>query len=80
MDKEMASIIFMPVCTKCLKIIWQEIDGLQSVDVIRDSPRILGATYYISPYNCPHCGALFNSIIMPTKLPFNPYDFNDYIT
>ena len=69
MDKEIASILFMPVCTKCLKIIWQEIDGRQSVGAICGSPR------YISPDKCPHCGTWFNNITIPTKLPFNAYDY-----
>ena len=75
MDKEIASILFMPVCTKCLKIIWQEIDGRQSVGIICGSPRLMGATYDISPDKCPHCGAWFNNITIPTKLPFNAYDY-----
>ena len=74
MDKEIASILFMPVCTKCLKIIWQEINGGQSVDVICDSPRLRMPTYDISPDKCPYCGAWFNNITIPTKLPFNAYD------
>ena len=75
MDKEIASIMFMPVCTKCLKIIWQEIDGQQSVGDIYGSPRLMGAKYNISPDKCPHCGAWFNNITIPTKLPFNLYDY-----
>lgn len=75
MDKEIASIMFMPVCTKCWKIIWQEIDVRQNVGVIRGSSWIMGATYDISPYKCPHCGAWFNNITIPTKLPFNTYDY-----
>ena len=67
-DYKVASIMFMPVCTKCLKIIWQEVDASQSIDFI-------GATYDISPNKCPHCGALFNSIEIPAKLPFNLYDY-----
>ena len=75
MDKEITSILFMPVCTKCLKIIWQEIDGRQSVDIICGSPRLMSATYDISPDKCPHCGALFSNITIPTKLPFTAYDY-----
>lgn len=75
MDKEIASIMFMPVCMKCLNIIWQEVDAPQSVGVIGGSPRLMGAKYDISPDKCPHCGALFNSIKIPTKLPFNSYDY-----
>jgi len=75
MDKEIASIMFMPVCTKCLKIILQEIDVQQRDCNVFDSPRLMGATYDISPDKCPHCGAWFNNITIPTKLPFNAYDY-----
>ena len=75
MDKEIASIMFMPVCAKCRKIIWQEVDAPQSVGVIDGLPRLKGATYDISPNQCPHCGAWFDVIKIPTKLPFNPYDY-----
>ena len=75
MDKEIASITFMPVCTKCWKIIWQEIDGRQSVGIVCGSPRLMYPTYDISPDKCPHCGTLFNNITIPTKLPFNSYDY-----
>lgn len=70
MNKEIASIMFMPVCTKCLKIIWQEVDAPQSVGVIGGSPKC-----DISPDKCPHCGTWFNSIKIPTKLPFNAHDY-----
>ena len=75
MNKETASIMFMPVCTKCLKIIWRKIDARQSVDTVCGSPRLINATYDISPDECPHCGALFNNITIPTKLPFNSCDY-----
>ncbi len=75
MDKEIASIMFMPVCTKCLKIIRKRIDAWQSVDMVCGSPKIVNAAYDISPDECPYCGALFNNITMPTKLPFNPCDY-----
>ena len=75
MDKEIASIMFMPVCTKCLKSIWQEINGQQSAGVICGSPKLMDATCDISPDKCPHCGAWFNNITIPTKLSFNSYDY-----
>ena len=74
MDKKITSIMFLPVCTKCLKIIWQEVDMPKRVDIIGDSPKLMGAIYDISPDKCPHCGALFNYITIPTKLPFNAFD------
>jgi len=75
MDKEIASIMFMPVCTKCWKIIRQKIDARQSVNIVCGSPRLIDETYDISPDRCPHCGALFNNITIPTKLPFNSCDY-----
>ena len=70
MDKEIASILFMPVCTKCLKIIWQRIEGSQRIGLVCGFPRLVGPTYDISPSQCPHCGAWFDNITIPTKLPF----------
>ena len=67
-NKEIASILFMPVCTKCLKIIWETIDVQQRVGAI-------SAAYDISPDKCPYCGTWFNNIAIPTKLPFNAYDY-----
>lgn len=75
MDKEIASIMFVPVCTKCWKIIWQEIDVQQRVSNICGSPGVMYATYDISPNKCPHCGALFDNVTIPTRLPFNAYDY-----
>ena len=75
MDKDIVSIVFLPVCAKCFKIIWQEVDAPQSDGVIDGSPRLMGAKYDISPDTCPHCGAWFDSIKIPTKLPFNSYDY-----
>ena len=75
MDKEIASIMFMPVCTECWNIIFQEIDVQQSSGIVRDSPRLIYPKYAISPDKCPHCGALFNNITIPTKLPFDSYDY-----
>lgn len=77
MDKEIASILFMPVCTKCLKIIWQTIEGREKYEIIGGSQRYMGVTYDISPSKCPYCGAWFNNIAMPTKLPF---DATEHIT
>lgn len=66
MDKETASIMFMPVCTK---FIWQEIDGRQSIGVVCGSPRLMGATHDISPDKCPHCGALSCYTSSESRIP-----------
>ena len=71
MDKEIASILFMPVCTKCLKIIFQTVDGQERYGSVCGRPQLIGAAYDITPEKCPHCGSFFNNITMPTKLPFN---------
>lgn len=74
-DNGITSIVFLPVCSKCLDIIWQEVDAPQSVGVIDGSPRLMGAKYDITPNECPHCGRFIDSIVIPTKLPFNGLEY-----
>lgn len=65
----MATIQFMPVCTECKKVIFDYIDcnnEVLSMDNVRYPTH-----YQITPYSCPNCGAIFEQIVMPTRLPFD---------
>ena len=57
----MAEIKFLPVCSNCGKIIYQKID-YQHPDLFR---------HEFTPAHCPHCWAMIESIMMPTRLPFD---------
>jgi len=59
----MNTILFMPVCTKCLKIIWQTVDCDDKHNIVPDK--------------CPYCGTWFDRIAMPTKLPFDARDYTE---
>ena len=69
MDNKIASILFMPVCTKCLKIIWQTVDAKE--ERVDNGRPFIGSNCEIYPNKCPHCGTWFDHIVIPTKLPFN---------
>ena len=71
-EKGITSIMFLPVCKKCLNIIWQEVDCEQRPAIYSGKPRLrLVADYDIRPERCPHCNSWITSIEMPTKLPFD---------
>lgn len=70
-DNETTSIVFLPVCKKCLNIIWQTVNCEERTGIICGIPRIAGAEYDIEPQKCPHCGRFIDNISIPTKLPFN---------
>ena len=74
-DYGIASIVFLPVCSKCLNIIWQEVDYEKRIGIMGGVPRIIGDEYDITPNKCPHCGMFINSIVIPTKLPFNSSEY-----
>jgi uncharacterized protein with PIN domain len=69
-ENEFSSIVFLPVCKKCLKIIWEEVDCTESIRVINNT-QMLSAFYDIKPDKCPHCNAIIDRIEMPTSLPFS---------
>jgi len=71
----MAEIRFMPVCTECKKIIFERIDCNNMVwqkDTIRYC-----VNYQLTPYSCPNCGAIFEQIEIPTRLPFDNRDMEN---
>lgn len=68
----MASISFVPMCTNCKQIIWDVIDYKEAYR----QPDVLGGARYfkdheISPERCPNCGKIFESIEVPTKIPYD---------
>ena len=67
----MAEIKFLPVCSKCNKIIWEQINYEAQLDKFANSRVYAFCSYAITPYECPYCGEVFESITMPTKLPFD---------
>lgn len=64
-----ADIEFRPVCGNCGRMV----DGI--VNCIQTEPYSNGVCnvvdYLIKPAECQHCGALFQSIRMATRLPFD---------
>ena len=66
----MAEIQFRPIYSHCHKIIYEEVDFVICDSDIGDICRY-PHKYNIIPDKCPNCGEGFDSIIMPTKLPFN---------
>lgn len=67
-NNEITSIVFLPVCKKCLNVIWQTVNCEERTEIACGTPRI---AYDIKPQKCPHCGRFIDNITIPTKLPFN---------
>lgn len=67
----MATIQFMPVCTKCKKVIFDYIDCNNEVWHMDNVGYV---NCQITPYSCPNCGAIFEEVTMPTELPFDNRD------
>jgi hypothetical protein len=74
-DNGITSIVFLPVCSKCLNIIWQTVDCEARTGIACGSPRIIGEKYDLTPEQCPHCRRFIDSITIPTKLPFNGSEY-----
>lgn len=67
----MASINFLPVCSKCKSIIWKVIDYTPPCEL-----GLLGEKLYltkpeITPQECPVCGERFELITLPANIPFD---------
>ena len=54
-----AEINFLPVCSNCHQV------PRKTINYMPDN-----APYTITPYCCPNCGALFETITIPTGFPF----------
>ena len=74
-DNGIASIVFLPVCTKCLNIIWQTVNCEDYMDTVRGTPITFVDKHSIRPETCPHCGRFIDSVVIPTKLPFNGSEY-----
>lgn len=75
LNNGITSIAFLPVCSECLNIIWQTVDCEERTGIVCDIPCTIDNEYDITPNNCPHCGRFINSIVIPTKLPFNSSEY-----
>lgn len=76
-SKEAARIEFRPVCSKCHSIIFERI-SCEDEDPIQiygyRYPARLIPESRISPVRCPVCKTRFESIVAPTRLPFEGYE------
>lgn len=64
----MAEIMFLPVCTKCNKIVYACIDVEGNFERYR---QYMFPSYKVCPNICPNCGEHFEAIKIPTRLPFD---------
>jgi len=63
----MASIKFEPTCSACKRLIYGKID----CETFPENVRGVVIPYStIEPQTCPYCGAFFEDIIVPIKLPY----------
>jgi hypothetical protein len=70
----MAEILFLPTCSKCGKVIKNEVDCQPIFLEARRSYIFPITPYYeITPNKCPYCGEFFDQIVIPAKLPFRGY-------
>ena len=84
-DMADAKILFLPVCSKCRQIIYDTIDyktevaGLIRVNIHNPDIKEIRAmpAKLIFPHQCKNCGAVFENITMPTKLPFYGEDYKE---
>ena len=67
----MATIDFLPVCSKCHQILWgEEINVIYDKELIDKSKIMAMLNTNIYPATCPYCREPFTSIAMPTDLPY----------
>ena len=73
----MADIVFAPICSNCGLPIYVDIT-VEDLNYIDQQASIYENKILhhrrISPYMCPNCGAYFEVVKMPTRLP---YEFPD---
>ena len=72
-DNDFATIEFKPVCSKCGKEIKARISIEKSINQVEGNPFRF-AEWFINPSHCPNCHAMFDSIRMPSKLPYDGGD------
>ena len=54
-DNGVTSIVFLPVCSNCLNIIWQTVNYEERIGIARGISCTIGDD--ITPNKCPHCGS-----------------------
>lgn len=88
MTKAIAQINFLPVCSECGHVLYGETVSVDRATVILQSTSmadekittvphrtVANREILISPWRCKYCGARFDAVIMPGKLPFeSPQD------
>ena len=67
----MASINFLPVCSKCKSIIWEVIDYKSTCESGLLVEKQYSMALEITPEKCPVCGERFESINVPTRFPYD---------
>ena len=73
-----ASIRFLPVCENCGTVLYgHTVELKERTDLTSHRYDFLACSnfYQVNPPVCPKCGCYFDSITMPTKLPFECPDF-----
>ena len=68
----MAEINFLPVCSNCHRVLYDREIGVET-DIINNEiePLPMKIPYSrITPWKCRYCGEPFETVTMPTKLPF----------
>lgn len=65
----MADILFRPICSNCKCIIEEPVDYVHWEDNYHWEAEY--PMHQIIPYKCKNCGSIFDSIEIPTKLPFH---------
>lgn len=69
-----ARIEFRPVCSKCHSIIFERISYDDDGPDKDGYPVLWLSDSRISPVRCPVCKTRFDSIVAPTRLPFEGYE------
>ena len=66
-DNGITSIVFLPVCSNCLNIIWQTVDYEDCMGTVYGTPMAFVDKHNIRPGKCPHCGRFIESVVIPTN-------------
>lgn len=74
----MAEILFRPTCSKCNKVICGPVDCKRvENEVMGKTTRSIYSHYQVTPILCPWCGEPFETIVIPTNLPYKPDIFEE---
>lgn len=69
----MAEIIFRPVCSACGKVLYCDVNIIESLlePPVNNKELWVTKSVEIEPRCCPHCGETFERVVMPTRLPYH---------